>query len=101
VEKGRVKPGDILAFIGFGGGLSWGTIILEWSAVPAKPAYSVTWGRRQGEYALAGLRRPLVRWWRRLMLLSPTTWIVTARKVLNYRRKSPAGTPKPPAEDQE
>lgn len=86
-EKGRIKPGDLLALAGFGGGLSWGTVILEWSAVPVKPAYSVTWGRRQGEYALAGLRRPVVRWWRRLMMLSPTTWIMAARRVLNRRRE--------------
>ncbi|HVO70786.1 MAG TPA: beta-ketoacyl-ACP synthase III, partial [Aggregatilineaceae bacterium] len=75
-ETGRINPGDIIAFIGFGGGLSWGTAIVEWTAVPSRPAYSLTWGRRQGEYALAGLRRPVVRWWRRLMLLSPTTWIM-------------------------
>jgi 3-oxoacyl-[acyl-carrier-protein] synthase-3 len=99
-EKGRIKPGDILAFIGFGGGLSWGTAIVEWSAMPTKPAYSVTWGRRKGEYALAGLRRPLVRWWRRLMLLSPTTWIITARKVLNQRREQ-LGLQKPSSEDKE
>jgi hypothetical protein len=80
--------------------LSWGTAIVEWSAMPTKPAYSVTWGRRKGEYALAGLRRPLVRWWRRLMLLSPTTWIITARKVLNQRREQ-LGLQKPSSEDKE
>jgi 3-oxoacyl-[acyl-carrier-protein] synthase-3 len=85
-EAGRIGPGDIIAFIGFGGGLSWGTAIIEWTAVPSRPAYSLTWGRRQGEYALAGLRRPVVRWWRRLMLLSPTTWIIAARKYLARRR---------------
>jgi 3-oxoacyl-[acyl-carrier-protein] synthase-3 len=94
VDEGRVKPGDIIAFVGFGGGLSWGTTIIEWSAVPSKPSYSITWGRRQGEYALAGLRRPVIRWWRRLMLLSPTTWILSARRVLTRRR-----SPSPPSTD--
>jgi 3-oxoacyl-[acyl-carrier-protein] synthase-3 len=94
VDEGRVKPGDIIAFVGFGGGLSWGTTIIEWSAVPSKPSYSITWGRRQGEYALAGLRRPVIRWWRRLMLLSPTTWILSARRVLTRRRG-----PSPPSTD--
>jgi len=86
VESGRVGAGDIIAFIGFGGGLAWGTAIIEWTAVPSKPTYSLTWGRRQGEYALAGVRRPVVRWWRRLMLLSPTTWIIAARRYLARRR---------------
>jgi 3-oxoacyl-[acyl-carrier-protein] synthase-3 len=87
IEAGRIGPGDIIAFMGFGGGLAWGTAIIEWTAIPSKPAYSLTWGRRQGEYALAGLRRPVVRWWRRLMLLSPTTWIIALRKYLARRRE--------------
>lgn len=70
-EHEQIQAGDIIALVGFGGGLSWGAAIIEWTSLPAKSAYSVTWGRRKGEYALAGVRRPLVRWWRRLMLLSP------------------------------
>jgi 3-oxoacyl-[acyl-carrier-protein] synthase-3 len=86
MDEGRLEPGDILALVGFGGGLTWAAMIIEWSAVPSRAAYSITWGRRQGEYALAGVRRSLVRWWRRLLLLSPTTWIVGARKYLAHRR---------------
>ncbi|MBN2305930.1 MAG: ketoacyl-ACP synthase III [Anaerolineae bacterium] len=82
----RIRPGDILALVGFGGGLSWGATIIEWTAVPTKPSRSITWGRRKGEYAIAGLRRPVIRWWRRLMLLSPTTWIIGARRYLVHRR---------------
>jgi 3-oxoacyl-[acyl-carrier-protein] synthase-3 len=79
-EANKIKPGDVIALVGFGGGLSWGSMIIEWSALPGKSQYSLTWGRRQGEYALAGLRRPILRWWRRLMLLSPATWIAAIRK---------------------
>ncbi len=86
VEEGRVRPGDLVAFVGFGGGLSWASMIVEWSALPPKSNYSINWGRRKGEYALAWLRRPLMRWWRRLMLLSPTTWILAARRALVRRR---------------
>ncbi len=86
VDEGRIKAGDIIAFVGFGGGLSWASMIVEWTAIPGKAQYSITWGRRQGEYALAGLRRPLRRWWRRLMLLSPTTWIIALRKAVADRR---------------
>ena len=86
MEQDRLKPGDLLALVGFGGGLTWGAMIIEWSAIPSRPGYSITWGRRQGEYAVAGVRRSFVRWWRRLLLLSPTTWIVGARKYLAHRR---------------
>jgi len=79
-ERELIKPGDILAFVGFGGGLSWAAMIVEWSALPARTAYSLTWGRRQGEYALAWLRRPLVRLWRRLMLLTPPAIIRRLRQ---------------------
>lgn len=85
-DAGRIQPGDLVALVGFGGGLAWGATILEWTVAPSKPSRSITWGRRQGEYALAGMRRPLIRWWRRLMLLSPTTWIMSARRYLARRR---------------
>ncbi len=87
VEEERIKPGDVIALVGFGGGLSWAAMAIEWTAMPTRPSYSITWGRRQGAYAYAGVRRPLVRWWRRLMLLSPTTWILMARAYLRRRRE--------------
>lgn len=31
----RLKPGDLLGLVGFGGGLTWGATILEWSGAPA------------------------------------------------------------------
>jgi hypothetical protein len=91
VENGRISPGDVIALVGFGGGLSWGAAVIEWSASPTKTAYSFTWGRRQGEYALAGLRRPVIRWWRRLMLFSPPSIIRFARNLLNGNRNRPPG----------
>ncbi len=87
IDEGRLRPGDILGLVGFGGGLSWAAMVIEWTAIPGKPGYSLTWGRRQGEYALAWLRRPLKRWWRRLMLLSPTTWIPALRRAAHDRRE--------------
>jgi 3-oxoacyl-[acyl-carrier-protein] synthase-3 len=86
MEQDRLRPGDLLALVGFGGGLTWGAMIIQWSAPSTRAGYSITWGRRQGEYAVAGVRRSVLRWWRRLMLLSPTTWIVSARKYLAHRR---------------
>ena len=30
VSGGRVKPGDVIVFVGFGGGLSWGAVVWKW-----------------------------------------------------------------------
>lgn len=30
VEEGRVKKGDLVMLMGFGGGLTWGTMLVEW-----------------------------------------------------------------------
>lgn len=86
MDEGRINPGDNIAFVGFGGGLAWAAMVIEWTASPIKGAKSLTWGRRQGEYALAGVRRTLRRALRRLMLLSPTTWIIAWRKAIEQRR---------------
>lgn len=91
-ECGRIEPGDIVAFVGFGGGLTWAAMIIEWSALPARPGRSLTWGRRQGEYALAWLRRPLVRLWRRLMLLTPPAIV---RRMRERAAKAREGLPSP------
>ncbi|MBK8784253.1 MAG: ketoacyl-ACP synthase III [Anaerolineales bacterium] len=37
VQSGRIKPGDKLAFVGFGAGLTWGAMVVEWTGpIPAK-----------------------------------------------------------------
>lgn len=93
---GRLRPGDIVALVGFGGGLTWGTAIIEWSALPGRPQYTITGVRRQGEYALAGLRRPVVRWWRRAMLFAPGSIMGHIRTwLINFRNPNPV----PPAND--
>ncbi len=32
VRAGRVKPGDVVVFVAFGGGLSWGAVAWKWAA---------------------------------------------------------------------
>jgi 3-oxoacyl-[acyl-carrier-protein] synthase III len=32
VRDGRIKPNDVIVFVGFGGGLSWGAIVWKWVA---------------------------------------------------------------------
>ena len=37
VDNGDLKPGDKLAFVGFGAGLTWGAMVVEWTGpIPAK-----------------------------------------------------------------
>jgi 3-oxoacyl-[acyl-carrier-protein] synthase III len=37
LQDGRIKPKDKIAFVGFGGGLTWGAIVIEWTGpIPAK-----------------------------------------------------------------
>lgn len=37
VKKGQVMPGDKVVFVGFGAGLTWGAIVVEWTGpIPAK-----------------------------------------------------------------
>ena len=31
VQKGQIKPGDKMVFVGFGAGLTWGAAVVEWS----------------------------------------------------------------------
>lgn len=32
VRDNRIKPGDVIVFVGFGGGLSWGAVAWKWAA---------------------------------------------------------------------
>ncbi len=34
VTRERVQPGDLVGLVGFGGGLTWGATVLEWSGAP-------------------------------------------------------------------
>ena len=37
VQKGQLKAGDKVVFVGFGGGLTWGAMVVEWTGpIPAK-----------------------------------------------------------------
>lgn len=37
VQSGRIKSGDKIAFVGFGAGLTWGSMVIEWTGpIPAK-----------------------------------------------------------------
>lgn len=56
-QSGRLKPGDIVALVGFGGGLSWGAAVLQWGG--PKPAHApvIYWPLRREQDMRAGVRR--------------------------------------------
>jgi 3-oxoacyl-[acyl-carrier-protein] synthase-3 len=44
LEQGRIKPGDRIVFVGFGGGLTWGAATVQWSGpFPTRP---IVWPHR-------------------------------------------------------
>ena len=45
LEDDRIKPGDNLVLVGFGGGLTWGALVLEWGEPEIRPIS--IWSRRR------------------------------------------------------
>ncbi len=55
IEKGRVKKGDKVVFVGFGAGLTWGALVAEWTGpLPSPRKVNV------GRYRLWGRVRSLL-----------------------------------------
>ncbi len=68
IAQNRVSDGDYVAFVGFGGGLSWAAMVLQWGAPDSAPgsAGRFNWQRRRLSYAGASWRRWLARASRRM-----------------------------------
>jgi 3-oxoacyl-[acyl-carrier-protein] synthase-3 len=63
VKAGRVKANDYLVFIGFGGGLSWASMVVKWMPKVKKgQAYPLGKQRRQLSYGWSRWRRRFNRW---------------------------------------
>jgi 3-oxoacyl-[acyl-carrier-protein] synthase-3 len=76
VAQGRVKDGEYIAFVGFGGGLSWAAMIVKWGApaTGARPSGRFNWQRRRITYATASGRTwfaRALRRFRRIVLRLP------------------------------
>ncbi len=82
IESGRVQRGQRIGLVGFGGGLSWGAAVIEWTAAGRQPAVlSLNRGRREAEYAFASLRRAVLPHWRNFVQNSPKA------RFRRYRRR--------------
>ncbi len=69
-KEGRMKPGDHVVIVGFGGGLTWAAAVIEWQKQPKiEPrglGYRLSQGRRQADYVAAFWRAQALRLYRRL-----------------------------------
>ncbi len=75
IDEGRLEAGDYLVFCGFGGGLAWATMAIQWETIPVKRPKTTHTVRRQVTYWYAVQRRKVLRRWRRFssrMAGSPT-----------------------------
>jgi 3-oxoacyl-[acyl-carrier-protein] synthase III len=52
-DQGRIHPGNNLVLVGFGAGLTWGALAMQWVARPR----AVSWGERRRRRLLATLAR--------------------------------------------
>lgn len=65
IEEGRLEAGDHVVFCGFGGGLSWATMAIQWETIPTDGRRMMGL-RRQATYWYAVQRRNIKRQWRKL-----------------------------------
>jgi 3-oxoacyl-[acyl-carrier-protein] synthase-3 len=65
-KEGRIKEGDHVAFVGFGGGLTWASMVVKWGVPHAPETAILKRQRRQFSYLLARWRASLRRLSRRL-----------------------------------
>jgi 3-oxoacyl-[acyl-carrier-protein] synthase-3 len=60
IELGRIQPNDRLVLVGFGAGLTWGAILIDWQVEPtARSQFSEV--LRESWYILARVRSLLLR----------------------------------------
>jgi 3-oxoacyl-[acyl-carrier-protein] synthase III len=62
IEQGKIHDDDYLVFVGFGGGLSWASMVIQWGVPePEQPATRLGQQRRQLSYTLARWRNRINR----------------------------------------
>jgi len=68
IEQERIQEKDYIALVGFGGGLSWAAMVLQWGAPPAGEPASRLINRqwRNAQYRLARWRSRSRHWRRRM-----------------------------------
>lgn len=75
IDAGRVHKGDNIIFVGFGGGLTWGTTLLQWNTDPPEKMAFVDREWQQFRYRMARRRSQARQLYRRMQAFvggSPT-----------------------------
>ena len=65
LDEGRIQDGDKLVLVGFGGGLTWGALTLDWVIAERKISRAARW-RRSSMVLLARIRSFLLRVYRKI-----------------------------------
>lgn len=69
-KEGRINPNDNIILIGFGGGLTWATAVIQWQTIPVKKptglGFRLSQSRRELFYVMAFWRGNVMKWYRRL-----------------------------------
>lgn len=64
IEQGRLKEGDYVGMVGFGGGLAWGALVVQWSGPRVETRFGTQ--RRQLTYTWSAFRARVRLWARRI-----------------------------------
>lgn len=64
VTQGRIHPKDKIVLVGFGGGLTWGAMAIEWPEAMPPEVSRLSRHRRYFTYRLARWRSRIMRLWR-------------------------------------
>ena len=96
IEEGRIKKGDNLIFVGFGGGLTWATMLVQWeTTLDEQKSDTILTARRQVTYWYAVQRRAILRRWRRISgrWAGSTTPQATMRQLRDQLDNEPVKEP--------
>lgn len=66
IEEGKLQEGQNIVFTGFGGGLTWATMVVRWETSLEQRQHTIMDARRKAVYWYAVQRRAIVRRWRRV-----------------------------------
>ncbi len=91
VEGGQIKPNDRIVLVGFGGGLTWGAVLMEWDVTPGAVSHARE-VLREGWYILARLRsllRRIGRFLEAILRGSPTGEEIREEKRARRSSKKP------------
>lgn len=88
VEEGRLHAGDHIVMVGFGGGLTWGACLVEWSFDPEDREWSLMQrGLQSARFGLAGVKSFAHRAERQVRF-----WEIRMRRRRRQRKEAEAGS---------